>query len=56
MNHEWWHDPLVNYRNCTVCFGALSAAFAKLADLELGPKDTDTLIRKLREIAEGEAK
>jgi hypothetical protein len=56
MSHAWWHDPLVNYRYCSVCFGALSAAFAKLADLDLGPKDPETLVSKLRELAEEEAR
>lgn len=51
MRHQPDHDPLLDYRTCLACHAALSAAFVTLADLDLAPKDTDTLIEKLREIA-----
>jgi hypothetical protein len=46
------HDPLIDYPTCSACYVALSAAFVKLADLYLGPKDTDNLIARLRDLAD----
>jgi hypothetical protein len=51
MKHEADHDPLVDYRTCWTCHQILSATFAKLADLHLGPSDTEGLIETIRRIA-----
>jgi len=49
--HNDTHDPTVDHVRCEVCREALSAAFTKLADLDLGPRDADTLIERIREMA-----
>jgi len=56
VKHEWFHDPLISYPNCSICYTALGVAFSKLADLHLGPKDTYTLVTKLRELAQDATK
>lgn len=50
--HTDAHDPTVDHVRCLVCAEALSAAFAQLADLDLGPKDAGRLISELRRLAE----
>jgi hypothetical protein len=51
MRHEADHDPLLDYPRCWTCNTALSSAFNRLADLDLGPNDAAELIRRLRELA-----
>jgi hypothetical protein len=49
--HTADHDPIVDYRTCWTCHQILSATFAKMADLHLGPSDTEGLIETIRRIA-----
>lgn len=45
------HDPI--RCRCEPCRAILRRSLNQLADLELGPKDADELIRRLRRIAAG---
>lgn len=45
------HDPVEQWSRCWTCHQALSAAFAKLADLDLSPYGTGRLVEVLREEA-----
>jgi hypothetical protein len=48
MMHVGTHDPIVDHRRCLVCNQALSAAFAVLADMDLGPNGSGRLVEVLR--------
>lgn len=51
MTHDASHDPTVAHGECFVCADALTAAFIKLADLNLGPRDAARLIAVIRRLA-----
>jgi hypothetical protein len=51
LNHTADHDPTIDHAECFVCAEALRRAFNRLADLDLGPKDVETLMRTIREEA-----
>lgn len=54
MRHTPDHEPILDYRRCSVCFSALSAAFAALADMKIeGRKDMGVMIGALRRLAAG---
>ena len=42
------HDPVLDWQRCLVCSNALSAAFATLADMDLGPNGSGRLVEVLR--------
>ena len=46
--HAEHHDPTLDWPNCPVCSQALSASFAVLADLDLGPNGSGRLVDVLR--------
>ena len=46
------HDPVLDWQRCLVCSNALSAAFATLADMDLGPNGSGRLVEVLRAEAE----
>lgn len=50
MKHLQTHDPLTDYPRCWTCHQLLSATLSRMADMDLGPKDADTLIRRMREM------
>ena len=52
VQHEKTHDPIIDWPRCLVCNNALSAAFANVADMPLGPRDAGKLITVLRREAE----
>jgi hypothetical protein len=54
MIHVLDHDPLIDYKTCWTCHQILSATFAKMADLHLGPSDVEGLIETIRRIARQE--
>ena len=41
-------DPIATWDECFVCAEALRRAFNRLADLDLGPKDVETLMAAIR--------
>ncbi len=46
--HTDRHDPIADHARCPTCNAALRVSFTALADMDLGPKDADTLIEVLR--------
>jgi len=51
--HADSHDPTLMHADCETCNAALRIVFNKLADLNLGPRDADTLVERIREMARG---
>jgi hypothetical protein len=51
MRHEDSHLPTRDHDRCLVCNQALSAAFAKLYDMHLGPQGTSALMDALNGLA-----
>jgi hypothetical protein len=51
MIHVIDHDPITDYQTCWTCHQLLAGAFAKLADLHLGPSDVEGLIETIRRLA-----
>ena len=50
MKHRAGHDPLTDYPRCWTCHQLLSAMLSRVADMPMGPRDADTLIRRMREM------
>jgi len=46
---EDFHDPIRDHEWCEVCNARLRRAFNRLGDLDLGPRDVDTLMAAIRE-------
>jgi len=44
-------DPITTFEECFICAEKLRLALNRMADLDFGPKDAMTLIRKIREVA-----
>ena len=44
-------DPIQTWDECFICAEALRRAFNRLADLDLGPRDVETLMQAIRELA-----
>lgn len=44
-------DPTLTWGTCQICAAALSRAFTRLADMDLGPKDAGMLVERIREVA-----
>jgi hypothetical protein len=49
--HSDDHDPVTDHAECFECNARLRRAFNHLADMDLGPRDVDTLMTRLRELA-----
>jgi hypothetical protein len=41
-------DPILTWDECVICAESLRRALNKLADLDLGPKDVETLMAAIR--------
>jgi hypothetical protein len=48
MRHEDSHDPIAEWSRCWICNQALSAAFARVADLHLGLAEAGELLERIR--------
>ena len=44
-------DPITTWDECFVCSEVMRRALNKMADLDLGPKDAETLLQNIRELA-----
>ncbi|HEU4864617.1 MAG TPA: hypothetical protein VFT76_00090 [Actinomycetota bacterium] len=49
MRPHPWHDPIDNMHDCETCSWLVRSAFNRLADLELGPKDAESLVDRIYE-------
>jgi hypothetical protein len=45
-----FHDPIRDHEWCPDCNARLRRAFNDLADLDLGPRDVDALMARIREV------
>jgi len=45
-----FHDPIRDHEWCDDCNARLRQAFNRLADLDLGPRDADALMARIREV------
>lgn len=44
------HDPIAMHAECEECNAILRQKLNEMADLDLGPKDADALIERIREM------
>jgi hypothetical protein len=51
LRHTDDHDPVAEWSRCSTCSQALSAAFAKLADMDLSPFGSGRLVEVLKQEA-----
>lgn len=51
--HDSSHEPIRDHAECFTCNSILRRAFNDLAGLDLGPRDADVLMNRIREIAAG---
>lgn len=51
LDHAADHDPITEMFHCEVCAGIVRRTLNELAGLDLGPKDADILIARIREMA-----
>jgi hypothetical protein len=45
-----FHDPIRDHEWCDDCNARLRRAFNRLGDLDLGPRDADVLMARIREV------